>query len=298
MRIHELRGTQGVGAGLVALAVCALLGAGCALREAPPSVDATAVDFHDGAGFAVSQNWLGMSGSGSGVREVTVTQWVAGERVELAWTKTERKETEASKAARAAAASVPIGEEADIPDAVYEDVTTTGAVTTDALNNAERILLPSYWPEGAYDVSGEENSVVWLSRQQYDELVTTRSSHIALGLFDSTLQNVIDFGESAQNALSALQGELATQEQSNADVTKLTASGDWGTYELTVNGEARTVQTVQASNMFANYTVLANPENPLILAVAMKPWSLGIGMMGAMQSINSLAGYRVTSVTY
>lgn len=275
-----------------------VLGAGCPGGEQPPELDAASVAFAPGSSFVVDQNWLGLSGTGSGSRIVTLSDWQPGEQATLSWTKTERKETASSKAAREAAARAPIGEAVDMPDPVYEEVTTTGSVATDALNNAERILLPSYWPEGAYDVSGKDNSVVWLSRQQYDELVTTRASHIALGLFDSTLQDAIDFGEAAQSALASLQGELAAQEQTNADVTKLTAAGDWGEYVLTVNGEERTVRVINASNMFANYTVLANPENPLILSVSIKPWSLGVGMLDVLQAINSLAGYQITSVTY
>lgn len=276
-----------MGAGLLALS---LLGAGCVRlpwQEMPPAHPSEEIDFHAGAAFVLDE------------RMVTLNEWEAGVATTLAWTKTEHRETEASRAAREAASRVPVGQASQVPDPVYEDVVLSGTLATDALSNAERILLPSYWPEGEYDVRGEENSVVWLSRAQYDELVSTRESHIALGLFDSTLQNLIGLGDTAKTALSALQGELAAQEEkTNEDVTKLTADADWSDYILVVNGEERTVQAVRATNMFANYIILANPENPLILQVSIKPWAFGIGMLNVLHAIDAFAGYRVTSITY
>ncbi|MBI1907986.1 hypothetical protein HYS28_01035 [Candidatus Uhrbacteria bacterium] len=295
MRVNRLRIAQGLGAG-----VLVLLGAGCT-AIVPDATTSEEIDFHAGAAFTIEQTWFGINTpqrEAYGKRNVTVDEWAANESTTLSWTMTSRQETEASVAAREAASQVPIGEEASVPDPVYEDVTTTGSVMTDALNNAERILLPSYWPQGAYDVRGEENSVVWLSRQQYDELVSTRSSHIAIGLFDATLQNLIDFGEGVSNALAKLQGELAAQETSNTDITKLEAEGDWGSMTLTVNGEPTTVRTIAATSAFADYVILANPENPLILKVSIKPLSLGFGMLSTLSVVKSLAGYEITSLTY
>lgn len=280
-----------------------LVGAGCTPWETGPVDGATAeaVDFHAGASFTIKQTWLGINAPNSseyGKRVVTLGEWTTGQSATLSWSMKSRQETDASKAAREAASQVPIGQQSAMPDPVYEDVTTTGTVKTDALNNAERILLPSYWPEGEYDVTGEENSVVWISRQQYDELVSTRSSHVAIGLFDSTLQNLIDFGEDLSGALAKLQGELATQEASNKDVTKLEADGDWGSMTLTVNGQPTTVRTVTASSLFADYAVLANAENPLVLKVSIKPLSLGFGVLSTLSAVKSLAGYEITSITY
>lgn len=278
-----------------------LLGAGCSQKNVVSATTAEAIDFHAGSTMTIEQSWLGLTAPGSseyGERLVTLTGWSMGESASLSWTMKSRQETEASQVAREAAAQVPVGQVSIIPDPVYEDVITTGTIATDALNNAERILLPSYWPEGEYDVRGQENSVVWLSRQQYDELVTTRSSHIAVGLFDTALQNMIDFGTDVSSALAKLQGELATQETSNSDITKLTAEEDWGSMTLTVNGEPTTVRTVTASSLLANYVVLANPENPLILKVSVKPLSLGLGMLSALSVVKSLAGYEITSLTY
>ncbi len=285
--------------GLLAMTIFG--GAGCSTTA--QDIVADDVDLHAGATMTFAQNWTGLNPLRSddtlGVRTATVDEWTVGQTATLSWTYNERKETDASYAARESAAHAPIGEQVEMPDPVYETVMTSGTVITDALGNAERVTMPSYWPEGEYDVRGAENSVVWLSRAQYDELVSTRSSHIALGLFDSTLQSAIDFGDTVENALAKLQGNIATSDaQSNYDVTKLTAEGDWGVYTLLVNGTRSNVQVIEAKSLFADYVILANPENPLILKVSVKPLSLGLGMLSTLSLINSLAGYHVTAITY
>lgn len=276
-------------------------GVGCT----PIAVDGTtaeAVDFQAGATFGIEQTWFGInapSKSEYGLRQVTIDEWTAGDTATLSWSQKSRVETDESKAAREAAAQMPVGEATQIPDPVFADIVAAGTVTTDALGNAERILLPSYWPEGEYDVSGEENSVLWLSRQQYDELVATRTSHVAVGLFDSTLQNLINFGETVSSALAKLQGELAASEETtNRDITLLTADEAWGSTTLTINDAPVTVRTVTAESALARYDILANPENPLILKVAIKPLSLGFGMLSTLSVVKSLAGYDITSITY
>lgn len=286
---------------LLGVTVLALMGAGCS--EPAVEVSADDVDLHAGATIAFAQNgsWLRnpFVANDEDLRTATVDAWTTGESATLSWTHSEQRETSASIGARTAAQNAPVGSGVVVPDAVYETVTTNGTIATDALDNAERVTLPSYWPEGEYDVRGEENSIVWLSRAQYDELVATRSSHIALGLFDSTLADILGFGDTIEDALATLQGNVASGDAaSNADVTRLTADADWGDYTLTVNGTTSTVRTVTATSLFADYTILANADNPLILKVRVKPLSLGLGMLSTLRVINSLAGYHVTAITY
>ncbi|MEK7459390.1 MAG: hypothetical protein AAB663_03220, partial [Patescibacteria group bacterium] len=107
------------------------------------------------------------------------------------------------------------------------------------------------------------------------------------------------FGDTVNAALARLQCNVATDDAaSNMDITKLTADPDWGDYTLTLNGTQSVVKTVTASSLFADYTILANAENPLILKVGVKPLSLGLGMLSTLSAINSLAGYHVTAITY
>lgn len=278
-----------------------LLGAGCVtlpFGEQAPELDAETVDFMVGDGFDISQSAFALGLGVSATKHVTVEEHQSGKFAVLSWTMDVSRETAVSKTARDYAMThAPVGESAVIPEPVYEKVALKGVIRTDALENAERLLLPSYWPEGEYDVSHTGNSVIWLSDQQYAELVNTRASHIQLGLFDSTLKDALDFTESAKSALDRLQGKIAAAPTSNKDFTKLTAKGDWGSYPLKVNGEDVRVKTIEASNAFANYTILANAENPVILKISILPWALGPSLFTSLNELKDELGYSITSVS-
>ncbi len=296
----KIRTSMAVIAGVALLT----MGAGCLpwQQAVVDGATAEAADFKPGSTLTVAQNWFGVTAPGDssyGQRQVKIDDWVAGTSAKLEWTLKSREETAESVAARAAASSAPVGQITKIPDPIYVDVTTVGSVKTDALGNAERILLPAYWPTGDYDATGQQDSVLWLSRAQYDELVSTRSSHVALGLFDSTLSKLQNFGSNVTDALAKLEGRVASSDATtNTDITKLTADADWSNYKLSVNGVETTVRAVTASSELANYVILANPENPLILKVSIKPLSLGFSMLSTLSLVKSLAGYTISAITY
>lgn len=251
-----------------------------------------------GDGFEISQSAFSFGLGETILKNVTVEEHQSTRYAVLSWTMDVKQETAASKTARDYAMThAPVGEDAVIPEPVYENVTLKGVVRTDSLANAERLLLPSYWPEGEYDVSHMGNSVIWLSNQQYAELLATRSSHVQLGLFDSTLKDALDFTESAKSALDRLQGKIAATPTSNKDFTKLSAKGDWGSYTLKVNGEDVRVRTIEAANAFANYTILANADNPVILKVSILPWALGPSLFTSLNELKDELGYSVKSVS-
>jgi hypothetical protein len=278
-----------------------VLGAGCVslpFGSQAPELDAEGVDLMLGESFEISQSAFGFGIGDAVTKHVTVEEHQAAKYAVLSWTMDVRRETAASKTARDYALThVPVGEKATVPEAVFEDVELKGVVRTDALGNAERLLLPSYWPEGEYDVSHQSNSVIWLSKAQYEELVATRVSHIQLGLFDSTLKDALDFTDAAKSALDRLQGKIAATPTSNKDFTKLTAKGDWGTYPMKINGQEVRVKTIEASNAFANYTILANPDNPIILKVSILPWALGPSLFTSLSQLKNDLGYSITSIS-
>jgi hypothetical protein len=285
----------------MAVSILLFLGAGCvALPFGKQAVEyeAEALDLPLGSSFDLSQ---GISAWGIGgaplVKHVTVEEHQAGKYAVLSWAMDVKRETEASKSAREYAMThAPVGEDVKIPEPVLEGVSEKGVVSSHSLDNAERILLPTYWPEGEIDVSESSNSLLWLSKAQYDELATTRASHIQLGLFDSTLKGVIDFSDSAKSALDRLQGKIAEQPTSNKDFTKLTASGNFGSAVIQLNGTDVKVKTLEASNAFAHYSILANPDNPIILKVTMLPWALGPQMFFSLTELKEVLGYSITSV--
>ncbi|MEK9155376.1 MAG: hypothetical protein AAB839_01885 [Patescibacteria group bacterium] len=172
----------------------------------------------------------------------------------------------------------------------------TGSLTTDALLSAERISLPTFWTAGDVDVSGKENSVLWISQAQYNELTTTSSTHIELGLFDSTLSDTVSMAEAVRNAIAAIQGR--TQDPNNAlDVTKVEFDPAVSTYRVAIDGSLKEIDVITARNAFATYTILKNEKNPLVLQIAVRPWALGLGMFTNLEELKKAIGYKVTRIT-
>jgi hypothetical protein len=290
---------------LVLFITLLLVGFGCS--PAIPASDtaakdaAGAVDFQSGSTVTIKQTVFGLGGifaetvSGDGLAEyqLVVDSFVPENFVSFSWSSTAEEETMASIAARDAfeAASHPIGDTTKASTPVYETVTKFGNYSTTALDNGTKILLPAYWSEG--DQSFEDNSIIWLSKEQYESLVSTKTATLSLGLFDEKIASLVGMSDSVQNALNTLQ-QKATDASKSQDIYKLTADDDWQNYSLIVDGTEKTVQTIQANNWFGSYVILANPENPLVLKATLNPFALG--SFDISSPLSSFLGYEVTEI--
>ncbi len=290
---------------LVLFITLLLAGFGCS--PATPASDtaakdaAEAVDFQSGSTVTIKQTVFGLGGifaetvSGDGLAEyqLNIDSFVPENFVSFSWSSTAEEETVTSIAARDAfeAASHPIGDTTKVPTPVYETVTKSGNYSTTALDNGTKILLPAYWSEG--DQSFEDNSIIWLSKEQYESLVSTKTATLSLGLFDEKIAPLVGMSDSVQNALNTLQQKAADASKSQ-DIYKLTADNDWQNYSLIVDGTEKTVQTIQANNWFGSYVILANPENPLVLKATLNPFALG--SFDISSPLSSFLGYEVTEI--
>lgn len=181
------------------------------------------------------------------------------------------------------------------PDGAGEPVEVTGALATEHLESHNKLHLPAYWREGDEGVI-EESGILWLGREQYVELTETGESELRPGIFEN-LYRFLSFTEGMADTLNRLQGE-ADRAAEHTDIYKLIAEPGYGTYRLTLDGEKTWVRTVRASNWFGHYTILANPENPLILEVVLNPLSTGaVGTLSNTKVLDALFGYRVIDVT-
>lgn len=280
-----------------------LLGAGCAspADDTAAKDAAEATDLSAGSSLALRQTVFGLGGvfaetmGGDNLAEyqVAINSFVPNDSVSFAWSSKAQQETAASAAARAAyeAADHPIGDTTTEPAVVYETITKTGVYTSPALASAINLLLPSYWSEG--DQTIEDSSLIWLSKKQYDELASTKETTLSLGLFDAELSSLASMTDTVRNAINALQQKAADASQSE-DIYKLTAEDDWGTFSLKIDGAEKTVRTIEASNWFGSYVILANPENPLVLKATLNPFALG--SLDFSSLLSSFLGYEVTEV--
>ena len=285
---------------ILAGALLILAGAGCNVPFIASDLASEDLDLAGGSTITLKQTYLGFNIPGSDTPEkvVTLNEWSPGMSAALTWTQTEQRETEASVAARAAATNSPVGSGVKVPDPVYEDLVTKGTIKTDALASASRVSLPAAWSASDVDLTGKENSIIWLSTAQYIELTSTRSTHVAIGAVDNTLGNLQNITQEIRDAIASFQGQQpAETADSTDDLTTITANADWGSRTLIYNGQKVKVKTVEAENKFAHYSILANPDNPIILKVDLHPWALSSSLLQTMNVLEALAGYDVKEIS-
>lgn len=288
-----------------------LVGAGCTVPQfagqATPeerAENAEALQIKSGSELVVRGTVLGFGGSISedlgsdiGRRDITIDSYTPGESVDLDWTLRVRRETEASQTAREQYNEDVEGIQDDAPEPPqreYEEVDVTGSLASNALDDAEVVFLPAYWQEGDQG-SLDGNSILWLSTKQYEELTEDRESTLSIGLFEDVLKP-LELADNVSNALNRLKGE-AEEASRYKDIYKLTAQPEFSSTRVTVDGERQQVRTIQATNWFGTYTILANPENPLILKVTLNPLSFGtLSLLSPTKVLDAFLGYEVVEV--
>lgn len=241
-------------------------------------------------------------GVGAGLLEdrrtvVTLDVWKPRDKAAFSWTRSEKRETEASVRARAAfqanTVGTPIGTTSPPPPApVYEDIVKKGAVHIQNLRDSESNFLPSFWPEGTHDASN--NGVIFLSHAVYERLRTTKKSPWHPGLFENPVAAALDLSEVVLSQISGLKEKI----QVRRETSELTADDDFSTFSLLVNGEQKTVRVFRAHDAAAEYTILDNEDAPLILKATLNPVSSGaLDLLTPLGVLKAFAGYEISEVT-
>ncbi len=276
------------------------LGAGCTNPLAITEKAATDIAMAQGVTMTLEATTAGFDNplTTEDETQVTVTTWDAGTSA-VAWKRTERQETQESKDARAIAFSSPVGSGVPVPEIEYEDVAIEGTLRADGMETGTHLSVPATWEAGDVDLSGEGNSLLWLSREQYESLVTTRHATVTIGELDALLTSLLSYYDQASDFADKLQGNetSAPSEADVASLTTLTADADWGSYEMVYNGEKVRVQTITAENAFARFEILANVENPLVLSVVPRPASWVSIALETLHADGALEGYKTTQIS-
>lgn len=277
-----------------------LLGMGCTNPLAVTEKAAADIAMSSGTTLVLEETTAGLDNpfTKEDITNVTVTTWDPA-LIEVTWKKTEQQETEASKNARESALNSPVGSGVPVPEMQYEEIIVEGSIRADGGENGTHLEVPSVWEVGSSDLSGEGNSLIWLSRGQYESLVTTRHATVTIGGIDSLLATLGSYYDQASGLVDKLQGN-ETSAPGEADVsslTTLTAEAEWGSYTFVYNGEKVEVQTIVAENAFARFEILANAENPLVLSVIPRPASWVTVALETLHADAALEGYKVTQIS-
>lgn len=243
---------------------------------------------------------VNLLGGQSEDRKVSITDWLSGDRVALAWSIDTKAETQDSLSTRVLYdekyTDAPIGTEIPKkPEQQFEQRTISGNLSSESLIDAQSILLPALWPAND-TVLDSDGSLIWLSTKQYDELLNKRKTVLNLGLFDESIADAIAISDKLQNFVNSIKKDAATVKDSD-ELLSVTADQDFGTFTLLVNGNTETVRTIEAHNWFGRYSILANRDNPLILEVFLSPTSKGsINIFSKQNLLDAFAGYKVTEI--
>ncbi len=272
------------GAGMIVLALFVVMGTGC-LSSSPdgqtPEEAADALDLTSGMKLTLEQTAFGFGGKLLSLIGVDQTQWEAqvamatpGSSVSLVW--------------KQLGADPPVH---------------AGMIASTALATSAQVLFPKDWPDGEA-VPYTDNALLWLSRLQYDALSSGGSTEINLGKLDASLMNALAATRSVTDVLDAIDAATGssfasetseTQEKNFFVVTKEKDDTEW----IRVDGTLHEVRTLIASNWFATYEVLANPDHPLILSVRMTPLANKAFDEASLSGLaESFAGYEVQEISY
>ncbi len=289
--------------------VITLLGTGCVSVDTQvlsPQEAAMSLSLSVGSEIVLRETVLGLGGKfvtffkqEEADRTLIVDEWIVNERAKLHWLRELKEETDASKVATkdyyAKFAAAPIGTELpDPPKPVYEVTTQTGILATQALADSVSALLPIFWSETQTD--GEGSTLIWLSKKQYDELIQTRRTSVNLGLFDDSVSYAVGLTDQVKYFIDRIKGSKEAPEEKS--VLEINAEIDWTNYTLSVDGAPTVVRAIHAQNAFARYTILANPENPLILELMLSPAARGSLNVFSRQALgDAFWGFEVVSVT-
>jgi hypothetical protein len=269
---------------LISAAVLLLMGAGCdlskkiewrlpfslekSLPSSDPAAATAAIALKSGLAFTVRPSKLGLSGAidetfglDERAMKVEVKEADPERRVSVAWS----------------------------------GASATGTAAFESYEDAHAMLLPAFWMDGA--TVAKANGGLWLSRGAYEELTGAGATEWRLGLAENAFSTLSKAMKTFYDLSAKLSGSATSSNPSIAPfMIKKTAVVE--AYPLTVDGRIVLVRAVKATSWFADFLILENAADPLILKVTVNPV--------AAPALKSLAtaeirweelGYEITSIS-
>jgi len=187
--------------------------------------------------------------------------------------------------------------EADPEDALslaWKTGSATGTLALAEYEGAHAMLLPAFWLKGESSAAG--NGGLWLSRAAYDELAGAGKTEWRLGLAENAFSALSRAFKTFNDLSARLSGSATATQVASPFTIEKTAVIE--AYPLTVGGRIVLVRAIKATSWFAEFLVLENPENPLILKVVVNP--VAAPALKALESAEirwDELGYEITSIS-
>jgi hypothetical protein len=143
----------------------------------------------------------------------------------------------------------------------------TGTISLVNRGDAKAMLLPAFWTTG--DVQASGNGGLWLSPSSYSELASLGKTEWRLGV----AENVISPLSAALRKFNDLSARIfgSTTDTRISSPFTVTKTAVLEAYPLKVDGQIVRVRAVKAASWFAEFLILENPDNPLILKTTVNP---------------------------
>lgn len=144
-----------------------------------------------------------------------------------------------------------------------------GTMTLANLVGSRAMTLPLFWPQGELFLSN--SSALWVSDRAFEDLKKKRRSEWQLGILGNSLLGAVQGTALLEKPLEAATAGLQGDPEKAQSSQSIEVWDKNSSYSLKVNGHPREVPTLIAGNWLAEYTILDNPQNPLILQVRILP---------------------------
>lgn len=173
---------------------------------------------------------------------------------------------------------------------VRQTVLGIGGKLTELVGIAQEereLTVPATWPSSATDFT--DDTFILLPKETYAELSETGTTHISLGLYDQTISDALGMLDRLNAVVEAIGGSSVVETQQ--DVLLVTVTDADATDWVRIDGELVRVRAIEASNWFASYVILANPESPVILSLTLKP-----AARAEFDALASFEGFEVSEI--
>ncbi|HTK60087.1 MAG TPA: hypothetical protein VL283_02680, partial [Candidatus Baltobacteraceae bacterium] len=137
---------------------------------------------------------------------------------------------------------------------------------------------------------------LWLSRAAYGELEADGTTEWRLGLAENAFSALAKAFKTFNDLSMKLSGSSTSTQLASPFTIRKTAVVE--AYPMTVDGRIVLVRAVKATSWFADFLILENPEDPLILKVIVNPVAApALKALGSAEIRWEELGYEITSIS-
>ncbi len=274
-----------------------ILGAGCQVPTRSPSsaenssslssassteIVAQRLQFLSGDSFEIKQTLFGLDSSLSdlfsayeGTRLVTVQRFVPMREADLHWLSTiEHEATSSQRARQLYQAQIQRRKKGDAypppPPVETERVSASGDLVHINLHEPHTLFLPAYWKVEGETSALTQKSGLWLSDDAFEELIVTHKTVVYLDLFGEVASQWAKRSQELQGVLDRLR-QRANIAGEKKDVALLEVEPQPIEWPVVINGQEVKVSAWHGKNAFADFVILNNRQNPLILKLTIQP---------------------------